>query len=133
MKQTDQFWNTLTFKRTKTRYTFILKLPNNDYKSVRSLWYHKVSKRWEVDTSKLFVRRNEARHRFNKFSWYGFNDKMLQLLDNDCKIILKVEEYDIKRMITVWEALEVWKYLTFSAKGLETQVFVPFSNFSLHI
>lgn len=121
----DSFWNKLRHKRTKTKYSFLLTLHSWE----RNLWYHKIKSSGEVDTSKFFVKRNKEKHLFRKFNWYWFNDSLLRKLDPDTLIVLKVEWVEQKRMISVEEALEVWKYLTYSKLWYEKQIFIPFERF----
>lgn len=126
----DQWWNTLRFRKTKTRFSFVLSLPSNKHKVFRVIAYHKIKNK-EVDKSVLYIKRKRQYHFMRKVQGYWFNDKMLRTVNPDTKIVIFLSDCLYNLETTAREILESQNatYLTFKWQWLETQVFMKEDDF----
>lgn len=83
---------------------------------------------WEIYEWDLYVKRKN-KHIFNKYNAYWFNNMLLRKLDPAKKIFLQQEDKSVLE-ITVWKAIEKWKYMNFVKDWFELQLFVPIQEFN---
>lgn len=92
---------------------------------------------WRFKNGSLVVRRRPEDHFHRKTQSYGFNSALLHYLkDNgnaDMPVIVKIIKSKIIYKTTVSKIIEEWKYLTFSAKGFETQIFYPITKMEIWV
>lgn len=121
----DWSWNKIIFIKKWDVYYLYLHLKS--YQFSRNIGIIDYDKRtWTV-------KRDPKNHTFIKFDSYWFNTAIVNMLDEDFKIIVKEPWTKIYRFCYVKNLLENSKYLFFNSQWYERQIFLEKSKMDIDI
>lgn len=116
MKSVDQFGNKLNIQEQAGVKSITIKLVNGQERRIGS-----------IKGNEYFVSRIYEKHLFRKFNAYGINSWVLSYFDVDVVVLREFKHDEDSRIFRIPKQviLDEGKYLTFSDKGFEKQIFIP--------